>query len=388
MAQIEAFQVMDVQQRAQTLEAQGRSIVHMEIGQPDFGAPPAVLQAAIKAITHEPMSYAPALGLPALRHAIADFYKRRYGVFVEPDRVIITAGASGAFLLALAALVEPDSAIVMPDPCYPCNRNFVRLFGGEAQCIPVDERQGYQLRAADVEKHWKANTRGVLVANPSNPTGTSIPPQELEDLVTSVHARGGFVLVDEIYHGLNYGNQAQRTALEISDRIFLVNSFSKYFGMTGWRLGWLIAPKHAVRDIERLAQNAFICVSVPAQYAALAAFGPETLELLEARRNEFAARRAFLLAELRQLGFRIPIDPDGAFYIYANCEAFTSDSRVFAMQLLEEAGVAVTPGADFGVAEAARYIRIAYTRPIAELEDGVARIRAFLKSKKAPECLF
>ena len=378
MGQIEAFQVMEVQQRAFELEAEGRSIVHMEIGQPDFGAPPQVLKAAVRAIETEPLSYTAALGLPALRQAIADFYLKRYGLAIEADRVIVTAGASGAFLLALAALIEPGAEVLMPDPCYPCNRNFVRLFGGKAHAIPVDEAQAYQLRAVDIATHWKTDTRGIMVANPSNPTGTGIVATELAALVESVERRDGFVLVDEIYQGLYYGQEAQRSALEISDRIFVVNSFSKYFGMTGWRLGWLIAPKEVVRDIERLAQNAFICVSVPAQHAALAAFEADTLEVLEQRRQEFAQRRAFLLPRLRQMGFRIPIDPDGAFYIYAGCENFSADSHTFAMQLLEEAGVALTPGGDFGTADALRYVRIAYTRPVPELEEGLARIRAFL----------
>lgn len=380
VAQIEAFQVMEVQRRATELEAAGRSIIHMEIGQPDFSAPPQVERAAIEAIRTKPMSYISALGLPELRAAIAGFYRTRYGFELDPERVIVTAGASGAFLLAMGALVEAGSEVLMADPSYPCNRNFVRMFGATPRCIPVDERQAYQLAPADVETHWNAATRGVLVATPSNPTGTSMPFATLARIVELVRGRGGFVIADEIYHGLQYGTAPPRTALQAAPDVFVVNSFSKYFAMTGWRLGWLVAPPDTIRPIERLAQNAFISVSTPAQYAALAAFTPETLALMEARRVELAARRVALLPRLRELGFSIPLDPDGAFYIYADCSAFAPDSREFALRLLEEAGVALTPGADFGVAQARRYVRIAYTRPLEELEEGVARIRRFLQA--------
>ena len=380
LAQIEAFQVMEVQRRASELEAAGRSIIHMEIGQPDFSAPPQVELAAIEAIRSKTMGYTSALGLPALRAAIAAFYGTRYGIDLDPQRVIVTAGASGAFMLAMGALVEPDTEVLMADPSYPCNRNFVRLFGATPRCIPVDEAQAYQLAPADIETHWNPRTRGVLVATPSNPTGTSMPFDRLENIVELARARRGFFIGDEIYHGLQYSGQAWRTALEAGPDVYVVNSFSKYFAMTGWRLGWLIAPREAVRPIERLAQNAFISVSTPAQYAALAAFEPQTLALMEERRAELASRRAVLLPRLRELGFRIPLDPDGAFYIYADCAAFTSDSREFALRLLEEAGVAVTPGADFGSAQAERYVRIAYTRPIEELTEGLTRMRDFIRA--------
>ncbi|HKY02669.1 MAG TPA: pyridoxal phosphate-dependent aminotransferase [Burkholderiales bacterium] len=379
MAQIEAFQVMEVQRRAMELEREGRSIIHMEIGQPDFGAPPSVLKAAVTAIEREALGYTAALGLPALRTTISNFYRDRYGVQLDAERVIVTAGASGAFMLALGALVDPGAEVLMPDPCYPCNRNFVRLFGGIARCIPVDESQAYQLSAHDVQSNWNERTRGVMVATPSNPTGSTLSPSQLRDIARVTAERGGFLLVDEIYQGLQYGS-AIHTALEVSDQIYVVNSFSKYFGMTGWRLGWLIAPQDAIRDIERLAQNVFISVSTPAQYAALAAFEPETLEVFEARRQEFEKRRSFLLPRLKALGFRIPIDPDGAFYVYAGCESFDPDSRHFALRLLEEAGVALTPGADFGTAGTERHVRIAYTRPIGELDEGLRRMEAFLKS--------
>jgi len=373
LAEIEPFHVMEVQNRAQALEAQGRNIIHLEIGQPDFAAPSQVIEAAICAMRERSLGYTAALGLPELREAISRFYRGRHGVNVSAERIVVTAGASGAFLLALGALVDPHDEVLMPDPCYPCNRHFVRLFEGRARGVAVDERQSYQLSASDVRREWKGRVRGVMLASPSNPTGTTIPTEELRGILDIAASKRGFAVVDEIYHGLTYG-EPLATALAFSDQIFVVNSFSKYFNMTGWRLGWLVVPQGYLREIEKLAQNAYICASAPAQYAAIAAFRPETLEVLEERRAEFQRRRDFMVPALRELGFRIPIVPQGAFYIYAGCEKFGLDSSAFALRVLEEAGVAITPGLDFGTNRPERHVRIAYTRSMEELEDGVRRI--------------
>jgi len=379
MAEIEPFHVMEIQRRALELEAAGRRIVHMEIGQPDFPAAQPVIDAALAALKRDPMGYAASLGIPALRAEIARFYGERYGVDVDSRRIIVTAGASGAFVITLGALIDPGDEVLMPDPCYPCNRHFVRLFEGVARTVPVDERTHYQLGLAEVRTHWGPRTRGVLLASPSNPTGTVVPTDALAAIIDWVHGRGGFVLVDEIYHELSYGSRMP-TALAMSDEVFLVNSFSKYFCMTGWRLGWIVAPERYVRALERLAQNAFICAPVPSQHAALAAFAPETIAILEERRLEFQRRRDFLVPALRGLGFRIPITPEGAFYIYAGAERFGTDSHALAHRVLEEAGVAITPGIDFGANRAGEHVRFAYTRAMGDLEEGVERLRRMLSA--------
>jgi len=383
MADIEAFHVMDVQNRAHELEAAGRRIVHMEIGQPDFAAPPLVAEAAIEAIRQRRLGYTASIGIPELRQAISDHYRERLGVTVPSSRIVVTAGASGAFLLTLGALVNPGDEVLMPDPCYPCNRHFVRLLEGRTRAVPVDENQHYQLADADIRSHWSQATRGVLLASPSNPTGTMIPREELRAIIASVRRARGFVVMDEIYQGLVYDSEAS-TVLELADDVFVVNSFSKYFNMTGWRLGWIVAPETYVREIEKLAQNAFICPSAPAQYAALAAFRPETLAVLEERRQEFRRRRDYMVPALRALGFRIPVMPQGAFYIYAGCESLCEDSRRFALRVLEEAGVAITPGLDFGSNHPERHVRFAYTRSLEDLEEGVERIARMLGGGDAP----
>jgi len=378
MADIEAFHVMDVQDRAHELEARGRRIIHMEIGQPDFPAPQPVAEAAIEAIRTRRLGYTASIGLPQLRQAVSDYYRERLGVKVSPSRIVITAGASGAFLLTLGTLLNPGDEVLMPDPCYPCNRHFVRLFEGRTRAIPVDDTQHYQLSASNVRSNWTEATRGVLVASPSNPTGTLIPRQELQAIIESVRKARGFLVVDEIYQGLVYDCEPF-SALEFSDDVFVINSFSKYFNMTGWRLGWMVAPESHVRQIEKLAQNVFICPPAPAQYAALAAFRQDTLAVLEQRRWEFRKRRDYLVPALRDLGFRIPIVPQGAFYIYAGCESFSGDSTEFALRVLEEAGVAITPGLDFGSNRPERHVRFAYTRSLDDLKEGVGSIEKMLR---------
>jgi aspartate/methionine/tyrosine aminotransferase len=372
MASIEPFHVMDVQSRAHALEAQGRRIVHMEIGQPDFAAPPQVADAAIAAIRTRPLGYTASAGLPELRQAISDYYRDRLDAVVPPERIVVTTGASGALLLALGVLLNSGDEALMPDPCYPCNRHFVRLFDAVPKAIPVDERQSYQPSADDVRRAWSDATRCVMLASPSNPTGTLIEPGALREIVDEARRAGGTVLVDEIYQGLVYGRKAS-TVLGMADDVFVIASFSKYFNMTGWRLGWMVAPEPYVREVEKLAQNAAICPPAPSQYAALAAFRPDTIALLEDRRREFERRRDFMVPALRRLGFRIPVTPEGAFYIYAGCERF-GESSALARDLLERAGVAVTPGIDFGTNRPGSHVRFAYTRALGDLEEGIAAI--------------
>jgi aspartate/methionine/tyrosine aminotransferase len=381
MGEIEPFHVMEIGRRAEALERAGQHIVHMEIGQPDFSAPPQVIEAAVTAARNEPLGYTAALGTPALREAIARFYADRYRIDVEPARIIVTSGASGAFLVAMGALVEPGDEWLMPDPCYPCNRHFVRMFEGVARTIPAGPERHYQLDREDVARHWGARTRGVMLASPSNPTGTVVPGAALEGIVAEARARGGQVLIDEIYQGLTYGGPHHPTALRLGPDLFVVNSFSKYFNMTGWRLGWLVAPAECVREMERLVQNAYICPSAPAQAAALAAFRPDTIAVLEERRAEFQRRRDFLVPALRALGFEIPVLPEGAFYVYADCSRLTQDSEQFALEVLERAGVAITPGRDFGTYRAGTHVRFAYTRSMVDLEQGVERLQRLLRAR-------
>jgi aspartate/methionine/tyrosine aminotransferase len=349
----------------------------MEVGEPDFPTPQPVIEAATAFLSSGNVYYTPALGIPALREAIATFYADRHGVRVDPDRVVVTAGASGALTLLMGLLVNPGDRILLTDPGYPCNRHFVRVFEGEPQPMPVSADTDYQPTPEQVSAAWSARTRGLLVASPANPTGTLIESSTLEALAGIVADRGGTLIVDEIYHGLTYGRDAQ-TVLAVADEAFVVNSFSKYFGMTGWRLGWLIAPASYVRDIEKLAQNLFISPSAPAQYAALAAFRPETIAILESRRSEFELRRDFLLPALQKLGFTIGPRPAGAFYLYADMSALGADSYVLAARLIEEAGVAITPGLDFGTNAPQRHVRFAYTTGMEALAEGVERIRRFL----------
>jgi aspartate/methionine/tyrosine aminotransferase len=377
---IEPFRVMEVQRRAFELERAGRRVIHMEIGQPDFPAPTPVIDAAVAALNRRPMGYTSALGISDLREALSRFYRDRYGVETAPARIAITAGASGALMIAMGALIDPGDEVLMADPGYPCNRNFVRMFEGVAKTIPVEAGTEYQLTAEDIRKHWGRRTRGVMLASPSNPTGSVVPLEELRAISDEIAQRDGFLLVDEIYHGLTYEGTLP-TALGLSDRVFVINSFSKYFCMTGWRLGWLIAPEEYVEKMERFAQNAFICVSAPAQYAALAAFEAKTSAILEERRTEFRRRRDFLVPALRELGFGVPLNPQGAFYVYADCGRLADDSELFALRTLEEAGVAITPGTDFGVHRARTHVRFAYTRAFSDLEEGIGRLARFIGAK-------
>jgi aspartate/methionine/tyrosine aminotransferase len=380
MAGIEPFRVMDVMSRAAELERAGRSIIHMEVGEPDFPTPEPVRRAAAQALAGAPLPYTVALGLPELREAIARFYRTRYGFALSPERVIVTAGSSGALLLVMAALLDPGAELLMADPGYPCNRQFARTVDGVPVGIAVDPETSWQLTPEQVEARWSDRTAAVLVASPANPTGTLMDPGVLRGIHRVVDRRGGRLVVDEIYHGLTYGPDP-RTALEISDGVFVVNSFSKYFDMTGWRLGWLVSPPGYVRELEKLAQNLFICPSTLAQRAALAAFLPETLEVLEGRRRELRARRDLVVPALREMGFDVPVTPEGAFYVYAGCGRLADDSARFALEILERAGVAVTAGLDFGRNHPERYLRFSYTTSMENLREAMERLRVFLRSR-------
>ncbi len=376
MGDIGPFHVMELLARARELEAAGRSIIHMEIGEPDFATPQPIIDAAQRALSEGKTHYTPALGLPALREAISRFYRRRYGVDVPARRIVITPGASGALLLALGVLLDRDSEVLMADPGYPCNRHFVRFVEGRARGIEVGSDTDYQLTVALLRAHWSEATRAVMVATPSNPTGTVIPADELAAMADLAREKHSALLVDEIYHGLIYG-QPTPTALALSDDLFVINSFSKYFCMTGWRLGWLVVPGAYVREVEKLAQNLFIAAPTLAQYAALAAFEDESLTILEQHRQAFQQRRDYLLPALRELGFGIPVTPQGAFYLYADCSRFSDNSFRLAGELLEQAGVAVTPGIDFGNHLPEKHLRFAYTTSLESLTEGVERIRRF-----------
>ncbi|MBN9421213.1 MAG: aminotransferase [Candidatus Accumulibacter sp. 66-26] len=374
---IAPFHVMELLARAKELEAAGRDIVHMEVGEPDFPTPAPIVAAAQAHLAGGRVFYTPALGLPELREAISAFYRTRYGVDVPASRIVVTAGASGALLLALACLAAPGSEWLLTDPGYPCNRHFVRSFEGVPVGIPVGAESNFQPTLADLERHWNERTAGALFASPANPTGTMLDAGTLAAIAGFVRQRGGQLIVDEIYHGLTYEEDAP-TALQFGNDIFVVQSFSKYFNMTGWRLGWLVVPERFARDVEKLAQNLFIAPSTPAQHAALAAFHPETIAILESRRAELRRRRDFLAPELERLGFRLSARPEGAFYIYADCSALTDDSERFARTLLETAGVAVTPGLDFGTHAPERHLRLAYATEVGRLGEAIDRIRRFL----------
>jgi aspartate/methionine/tyrosine aminotransferase len=380
---IDPFFVMELVKEAEQLERSGRSIVHLSIGEPDFTAPDAVVRAARIALESGCSRYTPALGIAALREAIGRFYRDRFALDVEADRIVITAGASGALVLLLSALLDPEDELLVPDPSYPCNRHIAATLGARTRLLACGPAQRFQLNAAVIESAWSARTRGVLIGSPSNPTGTTIDPVALAELRDRVVERGGFMLVDEIYQGLTY-DHAPATALALDSRIAVVNSFSKYFGMTGWRLGWIVAPPEWAAPLERLSQNLYLCASAVAQHAALACFEPETLAVFEQRREQFRQRRDFLVPALQRLGFQIPVVPDGAFYIYADIRSVaraTEGSTQFVRRLLHEGGVCLVPGQDFGVVDSERYVRVSYATSLDKLDEAVRRIQAWLERR-------
>lgn len=376
---IEPFHVMALLARANELQAAGHDVIHLEIGEPDFTTAEPIIKAGQAALAAGETRYTAARGLPALREAIAGFYAQRYGVQVDPGRILVTPGGSGALLLASSLLVDPGKHWLLADPGYPCNRHFLRLVEASAQLVPVGPAERYQLTAEHVAQHWNADTVGALVASPANPTGTLLSRDELTGLSGAIKARRGHLVVDEIYHGLTYGCDAS-SVLEVDNDAFVLNSFSKYFGMTGWRLGWLVAPEAAVPHLERLAQNLYISAPSMAQHAALACFEPDTLAIFEARRAEFAKRRDYLLPALRELGFSIEVEPEGAFYLYADISAFGGDAFSFCRHFLETEHVAITPGLDFGRHLAGHHVRFAYTQSLPRLQQAVERIAHGLRS--------
>lgn len=379
---IEPFRVVEVLTRAKALEAQGRDIVHMEAGEPDFATAQPILQAGRKALQEGATYYSQAQGLPELKEAIAAYYESDYGLTIDPSRILVTPGASGALQLIAMLLINEGDGVLMSDPGYPCNRNFIRLMGGQEQLVPVNPEDNFQLSSQLLQQHWQENTKAVLLATPSNPTGTLLADAELKSIVELTKAKGSTLIVDEIYHGLCY-EQQPTSALSLSDDVFVVNSFSKYFGMTGWRLGWMVVPEYAVEPLNRLAQNLFISMSTMAQFAALEAFKPSTRELLDERKAIFASRRDFVVKACADIGLHVPCKPQGAFYVYAALdEAFNKTSEEFCMYALESHGVALTPGTDFGKHHCDDYFRMAYTTSMEQLEKGLERLAAMHKQIK------
>jgi len=369
---------MDILAQAKALSEQGKTIYHLEIGEPDFATAEPIVNAGIKALQQFKTHYTPALGLPELRRAVAEYYDRKFSLTINPERIIITPGASGALQLAISALLDAGDNVLLADPGYPCNQNIAHILAAETIAIPVTAENYFQLDAKSVAQHWNSKTRAAMVATPSNPTGTLLPRQQLTSLSEFIERKQGRLIVDEIYQGLVYEDD-DYTALEISDECFVINSFSKYFGMTGWRVGWMVVPEFYVDAIDRIAQNIFLAAPTISQYAALTALEAETQVILDARRDEFKQRRDFLLPALEQLGFDIAVKPQGAFYIYANCERFTDDSFSWVKSLLNEQGVALTPGIDFGTYLADNHCRFAYTQSLEKLERAVERIDAFIR---------
>ena len=375
---IAPFRVMELLARAQALDAAGVDVVHMEVGEPDFPTPLPVLEAARRAIAAGYTRYTPASGLPELREALSAFYATRYNCDVAPERILVTVGASGALLLAAAMVVDTGDNLIMSDPGYPCNRHFLQTLGAEGRLVPVGADEDYQLGGATVRAAWDERSRGVLLASPANPTGSVIRDGALSAIIEETHARGGFVLMDEIYHQLTFGEVAPRSVLSHTDGAFVIGSFSKYFGMTGFRLGWLVVPDSAQADALKLAQNLFICASSLAQHAALAAFTPAAFETMEAQRSTLRERRDFLVPALREAGLSIPRMPEGAFYVYGELPEGHS-AEDFCNAALDHHHVSITPGTDFGFHRADRHVRITYAESLPRLEEGVRRLSQALQ---------
>ena len=381
---ITPFLAMEFGTRAAALEAQGHRVIRLNLGEPDFGAPPAVRAELQRIAADTALPYTGALGLPALREAIAGFYQHAHGLSLDPARVVVTAGASAALLLLTAALVDAGDEVLVGDPSYPCNRQFLSGFGADVRLVPTDARSRFQLDLAAVQRHWSARTRGLMIATPSNPTGTSVPPDELAAICQWAASHGAWRLIDEIYLNLSDADpttgRAAPTILAADPGACVINSFSKYFGMTGWRLGWAVVPPELVPALERLAQNYYICAPTPAQIAALACFTPESLAVCEARKREFAERRALVLDGLRAIGLPVPVPPDGAFYVYIDVSATGMDSMQFCEQALQHAHVALTPGHDFGPAQGGRHVRLSYAANRDDLAEGLARLGRFVSA--------
>jgi len=371
------FYAVEMFKQAAALSAQGRDIISLGIGEPDFTAPPQVVETLNRAATAGLSGYTSPAGLSVLRETIAHHYGAHYGAPVDPSRIVVTSGASGALLLATMALVNPGDEVLLPDPSYPANQNFIIAAGGVPRLIPASAEQRFHLSADDVRRHWGPRSRGVLIASPSNPTGTTIERSALRELIAEVRARNGFIIMDEIYLGLYY-EDTPASALTLDDDIIIINSFSKYFHMTGWRLGWMIAPSWMLPALDKLASNLCICAPSLAQHAAITCFEPEVLRVFEKRRLSFKKRRDYLLPELERLGLHVPVKPDGAFYIYLDISRYSQDSDDFAQRLLQGPGIATVPGRDFGPAHAATSLRLSYATRLDRLEEAVARLEGWL----------
>jgi len=374
VAEIESFKVMDLLKRAKQLDAEGFDVVHMEAGEPDFATAPPIAEAAKAAIDTGLTQYTPAAGIPELRQAISDWYQQRYNLDISPERIIVTTGASSALLMIFALLTDGGQSFMMADPGYPCNRQFLRFLEAKTQLVSVDAEQNFQLTSELVKQNWQTNTAGVLLASPANPTGAVVHRDELTEIAMQVKNCGGSLVVDELYHGLTY-EQDTPSVLELDQNAFVINSFSKYFGMTGWRLGWLVAPMDAAPELEKLAQNLMISPHTVSQYAALAAFKPETIQILEQRKEEFRKRRDLLVSGLRELNFDLPITPEGAFYVYAGAQHLTDNTFDYCWSLLEEDHIATTPGRDFGQHRCDQFIRFSYTTGLDRIELALERLQ-------------
>lgn len=383
--EIQPFQVMAILAQAQAMQAEGHDVIHLEVGEPDFTTAEPMVNAAISAMQAGHTKYTPALGLPQLRERIADYYQQRFGVSINPQRIVLTPGASGALLLLSAARLDVNDKLLLADPGYPCNRHFARTFEAHGQLVPAGPEDRYQLTPPLIRQHWQADTKVALVASPANPTGTVLSLDEMQALADEVrqqHAQHGQgeLWVDEIYQGLNYDSEPQ-TVLSVADDAVVLNSFSKFFGMTGWRLGWCVVPESWVPTMDTLAQNLFLAPPTPAQYAALAAFDDDAMAIYEQRRQELQQRRDYLLTALPQLGFNIPVIPEGAFYIYADASRFTDNSLEFCAEALKATGVAFTPGVDFGEYQANTHVRFAFTTNLSRLKQAVERLADWLAER-------
>lgn len=385
--QIEPFYVMEVakaaRELAQTLGPNEAPMIYLNIGEPDFTAPALVQAAAQNAIQAGATQYSSALGILELRQALSRWYQNRFQLSIPAERIVITAGGSAALQLACIALINPDDEILMPDPSYPCNRHFVGTTGGKAVLIPSDSKDRFQLSSQSVQANWGDKTKGVLLASPSNPTGTCIARDELQKILDFVSSQNGISIIDEIYLPLSFDADRDHSALALSSEVISINSFSKYFNMTGWRLGWLVAPESLIPTLEKLAQNLFICPSVVAQQAALACFEESSIETYEARRQEFKARRDYFIPALRKLGFDIPVMPDGAFYAWADCRPLfdklgVQNSWDASFVLMQKAHIAVTPGRDFGHHGTEHHIRFSTANSMTQLQETIKRLEILL----------
>lgn len=383
MAEIEPFHVMEMMAQAAQLEQQGHPIIHMEVGEPDFDTAEPIVKAGVAALENGHTHYTQATGRIELKQAISDWYQQQHQTRVPTERIQITVGASGALQMTFWALLDPGDEVLLADPGYPCNQNFVRLAGGIPVSLPTEAESGWRVTPELITAALTNKTRALLIASPNNPTGTVMNRAEMTAIATLCADHGIALIVDEIYNGLTYGVPSF-SAVELAENpsagLFVINSFSKYFGMTGWRLGWMVCPESFVRPLEKLAQNLFIAPPTAAQFAGEAAFKPQTISILEQRREAFQERRDLLLSALRGLRFHIPATPDGAFYLFADITGFGVSSGELCKHLLNQAGVAITPGIDFSHGLATDYVRFAYTTDLEQIERAIANIAPALKS--------